>query len=229
MWRVRGVAALLAVCVICPAGAGRLGLNAQSAEPTAGSDRRAEAFARRLVQALARRDRTAVAAMVRYPAMVLAGGFNIPVLDRATALHLYDLVFTAELRCLLEQSGLRRAGQPAPKYPIRVDAAGAAFGDGRIRAEQTEGGLKITRIVVPPASGLAPPPASKPQRVAFRWGQTEAQYAGRLYGDGVDSYLVSAGPGTLLEARIERFPGRRAAIRVTHQASGRVLERPGAP
>jgi hypothetical protein len=187
--------------------------------PTDRVAQRAEAFARNLQRALARRDRHAVAGLIRYPSTVLAGGLNIPLSDRTTTLNLYNLVFTPELRCLVEQSG------QGAKYPIRLDPAGATLADGRIRLEEAAGELKISRITVPPASGEAPPPPSKPQRVAFPWG---GQYAGRLYGDGVDSYLLTAARGSLLEARIERFPGRRAAIRVTHLPSGRVLDRPGA-
>ncbi len=212
------VAVVLVLWGFPPAPGTRAPLAAQAAAPTA--PRRAEAFARDLQRALARRDRQAVAGMVRYPATVLAGGLNIPLSDRATTLNLYNLVFTPELRCLVEQSG------QGAKYPIRLDPVGATLADGRIRVEESAGALKISRITVPPASGEAPPPPSKPQRVAFPWG---GQYTGRLYGDGVDSYLLTAARGSLLEARIERFPGRRAAVRVTHLASGRVLERPGAP
>jgi hypothetical protein len=225
--REASAAAVLAACAVFAVAGGRPALQAQTGDPAA-IERRADGFARSLAQAMARRDRSAVASMIRHPATVVAGGLTIPLIDRATTLQLYNLVFTPELRCLLEQSGMRRAGQPAPRYPIRADAAGAMLADGRVRVEQIDGDLRVIRIIVPPASGIAPPPPSKPQRVAFR-GQNQAQYAGRLYGDGVDSYLVKAGRGSLLEARIERFPGRNAAVRVTHQPSGRVLDRPGAP
>jgi hypothetical protein len=161
----RGAAAglVLAVAITLPAD-GRL--RAQSS-PSAVSERLAIAFSRALVQAMARRDRRAVAGMVRYPAMVIAGGLNIPLIDRATTQEIYRLVFTPELRCLLEQSSAAPDGSRAAKYPIRIDAGGVSFGDGRIRAELADGSLKITRIVVPPASGESPPPPAKPQRVGF--------------------------------------------------------------
>lgn len=193
------------------------------------SERVAVAFARALVQAISRRDRRTVATMVRYPATVIAGGLNIPLIDRATTQEIYSLVFTPELRCLLEQSSGSLDGSRPATYPIRTDAGGASFGDGRIRAELVDGSLKLARIVVPPASGESPPPSAKPQRVAFRWGTGEAQFAGRLYGDGVDSYLVTAAPGALLQARIERFPGRHASLRVVNAATGRTLEHSGTP
>jgi hypothetical protein len=193
-----------------------VGSAAPQRESPATAQRRADVLRRSLVQAMARRDRAAIAGMIRYPATVLAGGLNIPLSDRTTTLNLYNLVFTPELRCLLDQSG----------GSVRADETGATLAEGRVRAEDVGGVLKISRITVPPAGRESPPPPSKPQRVAFRWGQGQAQYAGRLYGDGIDTYIVSGGRGTLLEARIERFPGRSAAIRVTQAASGRVLDRP---
>jgi hypothetical protein len=225
MRAVRSAAVLvLAVAFALSAGTP---LRAQSSSPV--SERQAAAFARALVQAMARRDRRAVAAMVRYPATVVAGGLNIPLIDRSTTLEIYNLVFTPELRCLLEQSGAALDGSRPAKYPIRADAGGASFGEGRVRAELVDGSLKVTRIVVPPASGESPPPPAKAQRVAFRWGTGEAQFAGRLYGDGVDSYVLTAAAGALLQARIERFPGRGASLRVVNMATGRALEHPGTP
>ena len=215
---------LLAAAVVLPAGTS---LRAQPSAPV--SERQAVAFARALVQAMARRDRRAVAAMVRYPATVIAGGLNIPLIDRSTTLEIYSLVFTPELRCLMEQSSAALDGSRPAKYPVRADAGGASFADGRVRAELVDGSLKLTRIVVPPGSGESPPPPSTPQRVAFRWGTGEAQFAGRLYGDGVDSYVVTAAQGALLQARIERFPGRHASLRVVNLATGRALEHPGTP
>ena len=48
--------------------------------------------------------------------------------SRADLLTLYDGVFTAELRCLVEDSVAQGAGA------IRIDAGGATFGDGGIHA-----------------------------------------------------------------------------------------------
>jgi hypothetical protein len=73
---------LLAAAVVLPAGTR---LRAQPSAPV--SERQAVAFARALVQAMARRDRRAVAAMVRYPATVIAGGRSSidPRRSRSTA------------------------------------------------------------------------------------------------------------------------------------------------
>ena len=83
---------------------------------------RAFAFIRALGQAMSRRDRDAVADMVRYPLSASVGGIGIPVASRSEMLRLYDGVFTAELRCLVDDTIAK--GAPA----LRVDAGGASFG-----------------------------------------------------------------------------------------------------
>ena len=127
-----------------------VGSTAPQSESAVAEQRRADVFRRSLVQAMARRDRVAIAGMIRYPATVLAGGLNIPLSDRTTTLNLYDLVFTPELRCLLDESG----------GSVRVDGTGATLADGRVRAEDVGGVLKISRITVPPAGRDSPPPPS---------------------------------------------------------------------
>ena len=174
----------------------------------------AETFRRSLVNALAGRNHAAVANMIKVPATALVGGFNIPIYERKLVRELWPLVFTPELRCELEQK------------PVAVDAGGASLAGGRVRVVTDGGALRITRINVPPATGAAPPPPSKPQQAWFRQGQS--QFAGRLYGDGVDAYLVSARKGARFEARIEKFPGRSAFVRVLDPRTGKPMERPGA-
>jgi hypothetical protein len=147
------------------------------------------------------------------------------VTDREALFEVYDITFTPELRCLIEQSGLPRADRPAPKHAAHLEGAGASLGDGRVQTELVDGALKIASITVPPASAETPPPPVV-RRVQFRAGQ--AQYSGRLYGGGTDTYLVSAPRGARLQARIERFPGTSAYLRVVNTRTGRVIERPGA-
>ena len=193
----------------------------QSGAPSTqtGVAQRAASLVSALSQAMARRDRTAVADMMRYPASAMVGGIAIPISNRASATQLYDAVFTAELRCLVDASAAAGASG------VRVEPDGVTIAQGRIHAMEVNGALKITRINVPSATGAAPPPPSKPQRVALRaMGRT--QFSGRLYGDAVDVYVVSLQKGNVLEARIEQFPGRSAAVRVVEAASGRSLSRP---
>lgn len=184
-----------------------------------GVAQRAASLVTALSQALARRDRAAVADMMRYPASATVGGIAIAIDNRAAATQLYDAVFTAELRCLVDDSAAAGASG------VRVERNGVTIAQGRIQAVDVNGALKIARINVPAATGAAPPPPSKPQRVSLRTMGT-TQFSGRLYGDGVDAYVVSLKKGNVVQARIEQFPGRSATIRVVEAQSGRSLGRP---
>ena len=193
----------------------------QTGAPSSGTGvaQRAASLVSALSQAMARRDREAVADMMRYPASAMVGGIAIPIGNRAAATQLYDAVFTAELRCLVDESAAAGASG------ARVEPGGVTIAQGRIQAVDVNGALKIARINVPPATGAALPAPSKPQRVALRTMGT-TQFAGRLYGDGVDAYIVSLQKGNVMQARIEQFPGRSAAIRVVEAKSGRSINRP---
>jgi hypothetical protein len=181
---------------------------------------RASTFVSALAQAMSRRDRTAVADMVRYPFTATVGGVAIPVTGRGELVKLYESVFTAELRCLVDEAAASGAAA------LQIDAGGVSFAGRRIHASDVNGALKITRIDVPPVTGAGAPPNPPPRRVTIRKG--DAQYAGRLYGDGVDTYVIPARRGDVIQARIEQFPGRSAAVRVVEQKTGKTLDRPGA-
>jgi hypothetical protein len=62
------------------------------------SNARLDAFLVELQRASARDDRRALAAMVEYPLTVFAGGWNIPLKDRATFLQSYDAFFTEDVK-----------------------------------------------------------------------------------------------------------------------------------
>ncbi|HET9192668.1 MAG TPA: hypothetical protein VFO21_07300 [Vicinamibacterales bacterium] len=179
----------------------------------------ASAFVNRLAQAMSRRDRAAVADMVRYPFSASVGGVGVPIANRGQLITLYDGLFTAELRCLVEESAAKGAGA------LRLGGGGITFAGGSIRADQVDGTLKITRLSVPPATGISAPAQPPPRRVTMRRG--DVQYAGRLYGDGVDSYIVAARRGDVLQARIEQFAGRNAFVRVVEGKTGKPLDRAG--
>lgn len=201
----------IASIVLIQLGAGALAFEAQA--QGAG---RAASFVSALAQAMARRDRAAVAELIRYPASATVGGIGVPISNRTTFLQLYDAIFTAELRCLVDN---------AVGGDIRTEPGAITFAQGRIRAEEVSGSLRITRIMVPAATGAAPPPPPKPQQVSLRtMGKT--QFSGRLYGDGVDGYIVSLRKGDVVQARIEQFPGRSAALHIVEQKTGRSLDRP---
>jgi hypothetical protein len=185
-----------------------------------GLEREAEAFRQRLLDALARGDRGAVAGMVQYRLLVDAG-FVIPVADRTELFRLWGIVFSPATRCLIELSGIPRPGAPAPKYAMRVDSGSLALGDGRIRAVRSAGGFKITNMTLPPGYGDSA--GGKPRPVQYRWGKGVARFAGHLSGDMVDVYLVQARKGDLLNAQIQRAGANAAVVRVVQQAGNRTL------
>jgi len=195
----------------------------EARQPVQATD--AESFRQKLLDAFARGDRRAVAGMVRYRLIVDAGGLMIPVVDRATLLQMWDVVFPPEVRCLMEESGVQHPGQAKPKYAITTDVGGASFGDGRIRVDRGDDGLKISRMTLPPGFGSGA--AGKPRQVLFRWGKGLATYRGRLSADNVDVYLVQARIGDLLNAQLERAGVESATLRVVQQTGNRVLSAAG--
>jgi hypothetical protein len=182
----------------------------------------AEAFRARLVTALDGNQRRQVAAMFQYPIRVTVPAlpYPIPVDDAAAMVKMYDLFFTPEMRCAIEESRVRRDGGAKPKYAMLVAEGVVSLADGRMVAERTASGLRITRLQV---TGSGGPPAGRREKVGFRWGTGETQYAGRLSGNGVDGYTVVARKGDLLQVRIERFPGRSLQLRVTAEKTGQVM------
>src|SRR5262245_28482513 len=100
-WRLAAMV-WLTVLVILPCGATVLSGAGQRAAPGGREDTRGvEPFLRRLRAAVDSGDRRAVAALVRYPATLLASGFNIPLKDPAEVVRLYHLAFTPEMRCAI--------------------------------------------------------------------------------------------------------------------------------
>ena len=188
-----------------------------AAQPGTSAESRAGAFVNALAQAMSRGDRAAVAEMVRYPLNASVGGIGIPIAGRADLIRVYSSIFTAELRCLVDDSVAK--GSSA----LRIDAGGVMFAGGRIHAGEASGAFKVTSIDVPPVTGVGAPP-NPPARRVTRRGVT--QYSGRLYGDGVDTYIISGHRGDVVQARIEQFPGRSAAVRVVADRTGKSLSRP---
>jgi hypothetical protein len=115
----------LCLCFCLATAAGMLEAQARQAND-------AEAFRRQLLDAFARGDRRAVAAMVRYRLVVDAGGLMVPIMSRADLLRLWDIVFPPEVRCMIDQSAMPRA-QPPPKYAI----SSSELAEGRQRRESS--------------------------------------------------------------------------------------------
>ena len=196
----------------------QLGFAMMAAQPGTSAESRAGALVSALAQAMSRGDRAAVAELVRYPLNASVGGIGIPIAGRAELLKVYDNIFTAELRCLVDDSVAK--GSAA----LSIDAGGVTFAGRRIHAVEVSGALKVTSIDVPPVTGVGAPP-NPPARRVTRRGVT--QYSGRLYGGGVDTYIISARRGDVVQARIEQFPGRSATVRIVEEKTGKSLTQAG--
>ena len=172
-----------------------------------------DTFIAQLRSAAQTNDRTAIAAMIRYPLMLsIGGGVRIPIADTPTFLARYDDIFTRELRDAIA---------------LRTDA---------VVIERINGELRITSIAVPePAGGVdAPAPVSvegkggasrKPdtRRIAIRVGPRPTQIPGTLSRDSVDVFVVYLPKGKLASVRLERVPSGAAAIRIVHARTGAPL------
>ena len=85
---------------------------ATHASQTASLDRQAVVqFVRDLHDKISRDDRQAVAARVRYPLTVFAGGVRIPIADAAAFVTSYDIVLTPALKALVASTAAS-AGSP---------------------------------------------------------------------------------------------------------------------
>ena len=182
---------------------------------------RADAFLAALQDAVGRRDKKAVSAMVQFPAALHVTGMEVPLQGNLSFLKLYDTIFTAELEEILALSGVRRAGRPAHKYTLTITPDGLSLANA-IWARHSGGSFKITRFVVPPSSsnrGLQHPPI----KVTFFSNQRPAQFSGLLMKrDEMQPYVVRVTRGRTIEAAIDRFRANDVVVRVA-DASGKVL------
>jgi hypothetical protein len=185
----------------------------------------AEAFKATLLAALASGNPRQIAGLVKYPIRVNHGmvGYPIPVGNAAAMIEMHRLFFTPEMRCAIEDSRIPRPGQPPPRTPMLVANGVVTLADGRVVAERTPAGFRITRLsVIGNPAGNA-----KPKEVFFRYGEGELLYPGRIAGDGADGYIVAAKTGALLQGKLEKFPTGSLQMRVTDLQTGMVLK--GAP
>jgi len=187
----------------------------QGSSPSAADTARAQAFLGQLQHAVDASDRKVVSRLFRYPATVLASGFNIPVANTDEMLRLYDLVFNPELRCAIAWTGFVRNGTPRPRHPIGLQADGLSIAGGLVWAQKSGTDFRIARVTVPPSVSYQH--AQEPRRVRFPEGQRgekSVQYYNWLQRDDLDAYVLTARKGQLLQARIEGFQGSDATLRV---------------
>src|SRR5258706_4214599 len=174
-------------------------------------DSRLEVFLANVQRACARGGRFALAALVQYPLTVFAGGWNIPVKDRATFLQSYDAFFTEDVKEAIAGASIRQRIEPTAAFipfgkVLRIKPAGATY--------------RIVAIVMPPAGQKLHAARRDTTRVSFSARQDTAQYAGSLAAGEHESYLVRAKRNELLEVRIEGIAGRAVVGRVLDAATG---------
>lgn len=205
----------IAICVACISivGAPASSVSSGQVDVSPSSYRDAEQFHARLMKALASGNRKQVAELFRYPMQVRVLGLDsrmVAVKDAATMVSMYPLFFGPALRCAIEQD------------PMGVAAGVLSLAGGSVVAQHTTGEFRIMRLTV----SLEPPrrPKQEPRMVLFVSGRRPKQFAGRLAHDEADTYAVLARSGQLLQARIERFPGRAIQLRVVHQDTARVIK-----
>ena len=192
-------------------------------------------FLRELQVAVARDNREAVAARVQYPLIVFAAGMRIPIVDAASLIQTYDVVFSPALKAVIAEASLPTRGRTAPKYPVAVVADAVIVGDEVIRIQPVGGALKVTGIKVPlaPPSALAPAPATpapsrgaatsrEPRRLSLRVGQ--ARLSGALAPGARDAYVVSVMKNQLLEVRIDGVSGRAIVARIVNSKNREPLD-----
>lgn len=197
---------------------------ASHATQTAPLDRQAVVqFVRDLHDRIGRDDRQAVAARVRYPLTVLAGGVRIPIADAAAFVTSYEIVLTPALKALVANAA---SGRSSPRGALTTTAEFATIGDDAVRIERVDGALKITRITVPLGAAAAPAPADRGERAPVRTPQRlylgvgQLRRAGALAAGARDTYVISAAKNQFLDVRITGVAGRAIVARLTNIRTG---------
>lgn len=166
----------------------------------------AEALMGELQRAVARDDRQAVAALVRYPITISVAGMRIPIRDGAALVQSYDAVFTPEIKAAIRD--------------------GSAIRNKLIQVSAVNGDFKITNLasLTRPGTtaGRAAPVA--PRRLTFGTPQQLAQATGTLAPGGADAFVAFVEKGKLLEARIDRVRDQDVILRVVDAKTGQPVD-----
>jgi hypothetical protein len=177
-------------------------------------DSRLETFLVGVQRACARGDRGALAAMVEYPLTVFAGGWNIPVKDRATFVQSYDAFFTEDVKEAIAAASTR----------LRVNPSAAFLPFGNVlRIKRVGGSFRIAAIVMAPPGQRVRAARRETVRVSFPTRQDWTAYAGSLAAGERESYIVRAKRNEFLEVRIDGFAGRAIVAHVL-DAAGSALD-----
>ena len=177
------------------------------------ADSRLETFLASVQRACTRGDRAALAAMIEYPFTVFAGGWNIPVKDRAAFLRSYDAFFTEDVKEAI-------AGA-STKLRIEPNVSFLPFGN-VLRIKPIAGSFRIVAMVMPPPGTRVRAARRETLRVSFPARQDWTAYAGSLAAGEHESYIVRAKRNEFLEVRIDGFVGRAIVAHVLDPAGAAV-------
>lgn len=152
----------------------------------------ADRFLDELRCALARGDRTAVARMFEYPAMIVARGARVPVQDVSTLIKVYDLAFPPELQGVIAMARVKRDAKTPHPYGVVVDGSSLMIGNAWLWARRVGAQYRIARIILPDAwvtigSGAVTPP----QRIELQRRQASTLLSGALNPYEMQSYIVA--------------------------------------
>jgi hypothetical protein len=170
-------------------------------------------FVAALQQAVAKNDRAAVAAMVRYPLTVMAGSLQIPVTDAKTFVGIYDTVMSPAVRQVIAR-GRVPSGHPAGE--------GITF-ENAVTIGATGGGFRITGLSQPAVPRSTGPGEPIERQLTFRVGQP-TQVSGTLAPGGRDRFVFYAVRGALVDARLSGVPGRSVLLRIVEAGSGKPVD-----
>jgi hypothetical protein len=205
---------------------------AAHARQTATLDRQAVVqFVRDLHDEISRDDRQAIAARVRYPLTVFAGGVRIPIADAAAFVASYDIVLTPALKALVASAAA--SGARSPGGALTTTGEFATIGADAVRIDRVNGALTITRITVPLGAAAAPGPDARagragrardhaPRRLYLGVGQLRR--SGALAAGERDTYVINAAKNQFFDLRITGVAGRAIVARLTNVRTGKALD-----
>jgi len=175
-------------------------------------DEEVAAFAKAFATACARRDRPAVASMIRFPIVVDVSGSRIPFQNAAELFERFDLVMTPDLCRSISAAA------------ARVTPEGATLGKNLVELRRVNGTLKATAmsVTLTPAGATARSADALPNGdipLSVRVGPRPTQRSGTLEAGGSDAYLIRASAQQLVEIRIEGVPGRDVVARLVDARS----------
>ena len=187
-------------------------------------------FVRDLHDEITRDDRQAVAARVRYPLTVFAGGLRIPIPDAAAFVTSYDVVVTPAVKALVASAA---ASVRSPGGALTTTGEFATIGADAVRIERVNGALTITRITAPLGVAAAPGPDARAGRAGRAHDQTPQRLylgvgqllrAGALAAGERDSYIINAAKNQFLDLRITGVAGRAIVARLTNMRTRKAVD-----